>query len=359
MFRSFVQTFTRGKRYVHNHPSNRISDLIDGYRRSKVLFTAVDLKLFDHLAERSLTLNELLKKLDLSHSTALQRFLNACIGLELIEYDPDQQRYSNTNLSREYLVSSNPKTLNGYINHNNQSSYLIWHNLSKAIRDNSPQWKRIFETIKEDQFTFNTHYRDEQAEEIFMSGMHGFGFVSFPLIVESFRNQLKSFENFCDLGGATGCLAMSMAQINDKIECLVFDLPQIEKHWKKYLDPSFQHRIQFQSGDFFRDQLPKADLYGLGRILHDWTDEQGEVLLKKIYQRLPVDRGGILIAEKLLNEDKHGPVSALMQDMNMLVATVGHERSASEYEELLRKVGFRKIFVNHTRTYLDGILAFK
>lgn len=36
------------------------------------------------------------------------------------------------------------------------------------------------------------------------------------------------------------------------------------------------------SGDFFEDELPKADLYILARILHDWTDERVNFLLKKI-----------------------------------------------------------------------------
>ena len=36
------------------------------------------------------------------------------------------------------------------------------------------------------------------------------------------------------------------------------------------------------TGDFFKDQLPKADLYILARILHDWTDEKVHALLRKI-----------------------------------------------------------------------------
>ena len=36
------------------------------------------------------------------------------------------------------------------------------------------------------------------------------------------------------------------------------------------------------TGDFFKDALPKADLYILGRILHDWTDEKVHALLSKI-----------------------------------------------------------------------------
>ncbi len=36
------------------------------------------------------------------------------------------------------------------------------------------------------------------------------------------------------------------------------------------------------TGDFFKDELPKADLYILARILHDWPDEKVHILLSKI-----------------------------------------------------------------------------
>lgn len=36
------------------------------------------------------------------------------------------------------------------------------------------------------------------------------------------------------------------------------------------------------TGDFFEDELPKADLYILARILHDWPDEKVHVLLRRI-----------------------------------------------------------------------------
>lgn len=36
------------------------------------------------------------------------------------------------------------------------------------------------------------------------------------------------------------------------------------------------------TGDFFKDDLPKADLYILARILHDCSDEKLDILLSKI-----------------------------------------------------------------------------
>ena len=81
-------------------------------------------------------------------------------------------------------------------------------------------------------------------------------------------------------------------------------------------------RIELIAGDFFGDDLPEADLYSVGQILHDWSEDKIERLLDKISGRLPAG-GGLLIAEKLLDPDKKGPVAGHMQSLNMLICTEG------------------------------------
>lgn len=344
-----------------NPDPNEILSLIDGYRCSKVLFTAVDFKLFDYLITQPLSLEELANKLNLPHLSSFERFLNACISLKLLKYDKINNKYSNTQLSEKYLTSTSPTTLNGYINHNNQSSYSIWNNLPDAIRQNSPQWKQTFEKIKDEKFTFNVFYRDDNAETIFMSGMHGLGLTCFPSVLASLDN-LQQFKTFCDLGGATGCLAICACEVNPNLQAIIFDLPRIEKHAVRYINQTsseIRNRICFQSGDFFIDSFPQVDLFGLGRILHDWNDEQCYKLLKKIYQTLPDKNGAILIAEKLFNQDKTGPIGVNMQDLNMLLSTTGRERTCSEYTDMLKKVGFKNIKCQQTGTYLDAIIGYK
>jgi acetylserotonin N-methyltransferase len=105
--------------------------------------------------------------------------------------------------------------------------------------------------------------------------------------------------------------------------------------------PAFQ-RMEVVAGDFFEDELPEADLYYVGRILHDWTESKIERLLSRIFDRLPAG-GALLIGEKLLEEDGVGPVAANMQSLNMLIVTEGRERSLSEYTRLLRRAEFHAV----------------
>lgn len=41
--------------------------------------------------------------------------------------------------------------------------------------------------------------------------------------------------------------------------------------------------MYFQTGDFFRDNIPEANLYILSRVLHDWSEEKVHILLSKIF----------------------------------------------------------------------------
>jgi len=64
-------------------------------------------------------------------------------------------------------------------------------------------------------------------------------------------------------------------------------------------------------------------------------------------------------AEKLIHEDRSGPIGAHLQSLSMLVVTEGRERSLSEYTALLKEAGFAEVEGRQTGTYLDAILARK
>ena len=81
-------------------------------------------------------------------------------------------------------------------------------------------------------------------------------------------------------------------------------------------------------------------------------------LLSRVFESLPPG-GAILIAEKILNEDKSGPLWAQMQSLNMLTCTEGKKRTLREYSDLLTQVGFVDVQGRTTPSPLDAILAIK
>uniref|UniRef100_A0A8C2FZ48 Acetylserotonin O-methyltransferase-like n=1 Tax=Cyprinus carpio TaxID=7962 RepID=A0A8C2FZ48_CYPCA len=87
--------------------------------------------------------------------------------------------------------------------------------------------------------------------------------------------------------------------------------------------------------DFFKDDLPKADLYILARILHDWSDEKLHIFL---------------------DEERKRPSRALLQALSM---TEGKQRITTEYRDLLEKHGFTAKHIKHADNLLDAMLFLK
>lgn len=71
--------------------------------------------------------------------------------------------------------------------------------------------------------------------------------------------------------------------------------------------------------------------------------------------------GALLVLEKMLNEEKDGPMMTLLFDLGMLMLNEGRERTAQEYKTLLSKHGFQDIQVKvlEKSQYRDAILARK
>jgi acetylserotonin N-methyltransferase len=303
--------------------SNTVLDLIDAFRRSKTMFAAVELGIFD--GQRPEDCKE------------LGRLLDACVSLRLLEKTGDI--YSNTPETDKYLRSDSPDTMAGYVRYSNDVLYPMWGHLEDAVREGGHRWKQSFGFEGP---IFSHFFRSEQAMREFQRGMHGFGRLSSPAVVSAF--DLSRFRRLIDLGGGTGHLAEAARERYPHIDAKVFDLPGVAKMFPGTI-----------AGDFFTDPLPLADLYSLGRILHDWSEEKIGMLLAKIYTALPAG-GGLLIAEKLLEPQY---VSGHMQSLNMLIVTEGRERSAAEYGRLLRAAGFTQVDSRHTGTPVDAILAIK
>jgi acetylserotonin O-methyltransferase len=328
-----------------------VIELIEAFRRSKAMFAAVALGVFDHLQIRPCAADTLAAQLQVE-AEPLQRLLEACVGLKLLRQN--QTGYENEPVASAYLCRENERSLAGYILYSNEVLFPLWSHLEDAIREGTPRWKQSFGT---EGGIFDHFFRTEEAKQTFLRGMHGLGVLSSPKVVEAF--DLVRFRKLVDLGGATGHLAITACEHYPHLRAVVFDLPQVIEAARVEVDKSrASQRIDMLAGDFFRDELPEADLFAMSRILHDWPEQKIDPLLSKIYERLP-SGGGILLAEKLLNEDKSGPISAQLQSLNMLVCTEGKERTLGEYRALLAKAGFEDVRGRLTGSPLDAVLAVK
>jgi len=334
----------------HSDPTPVI-DLISAFRRSQTMFTAVALGIFDRLAAEAKSAETLAAE-TATNLRALRRLLDGCTGLGFLE--KSDGRYANTAVAQDYLRKDSPETLAGYILYSKEALYPMWAHLDDALREGTPRWQQTFGI---DGGIFSGFFRTPQAKHEFLLGMHGFGRISSPAVVRVFN--LGRFRRLADLGGATGHLAIAACERYGSLQGVVFDLAEAVAEARPHIQASSAaDRLEALAGDFFTDPLPPADIYALGRILHDWGDEKIGVLLRKIHAALPPG-GAILLAETLLDDDHCGPVPSLMQSLNMLVCTEGRERSVAEYRELLTAAGFTDVEGRRTGAPLDAVLAIK
>jgi acetylserotonin N-methyltransferase len=328
-----------------------IIDLIEGFRRSKTMFTAVSLGIFDRLHDAPATAAVMASAVE-ADPDAMGRLLDACAALGLLR--KHDGAYSNEPAADVYLRAASPHTLRGYVRYSDEALYPMWRRLDDAVREGSHRWTQTFGVQAG---LFGHFFRTEEAMHDFLIGMHGFGMITSPAVVAAF--DLGRFRKLVDLGGATGHLTIAACERYPELQGVVFDLPAVTAAAREHLAASpARDRIELVAGDFFKDELPEADLFAMGRVLHDWKEPQIASLLDRIYHRLP-DGGGLLLAEWLLNEDGVGPVSANLQSLNMLVCTEGKERSAGQYDRLLRAAGFSQVGARRTGTTLDAVLAIK
>ncbi len=328
-----------------------VLDLLEAFRRSKTMFAAVALGLFDSLERGPKSCSGLAEELKLDPD-ALERLLDACVGLQLLDRRGDV--YENTLVASTYLCTQSPARLTGYISYSNTVMWKLWANLEDAVREGTNRWQQ---TYGWEGPIFSHFFRTEDALRGFLMGMHGYGLISSPQVVAAF--DLGRFRRLVDLGGATGHLAIAACRRYPNLRAVVFDLAGALPLAREIVGAStVADRIELVAGDFFADSLPEADLYALGRILHDWTEAKILDLLRRIFDRLPPG-GAVLIAEKLLDDDKRGPRWAQMQNLNMLTCTEGKERTLTEYQALLRQVGFTQVSGRQTPAPLDAVLAVK
>jgi 2-polyprenyl-3-methyl-5-hydroxy-6-metoxy-1,4-benzoquinol methylase len=146
-----------------------------------------------------------------------------------------------------------------------------------------------------------------------------------------------------DVGTAQGDLAVQIAQANDHITGIGFDLPEVGPIFEEYVEENkLSKRLTFKGGSFFTDELPKADVVLMGHILHDWDLEQKKMLLRKSYAALPPD-GAVVVYESIIDDDRSKNAFGLMMSLNMLIETKGgFDYTGADCMGWMKEAGFRE-----------------
>src|SRR4051812_45491967 len=109
-----------------------VLDLLAAFRRSKAMFAAVSLGVFEALDSGPKMLPDLAHQLG-ADPDALGRLLDACVGLQLLRKQGDH--YENAPDATAYLTPTSPHRLTGYITYSNDVLWKLWGDLEDAVRE--------------------------------------------------------------------------------------------------------------------------------------------------------------------------------------------------------------------------------
>jgi SAM-dependent methyltransferase len=306
---------------------------------AKTLLSAVELGVFDALAEGPATLAALTKTLGL-HNRSARDFFDALVAMKMLERDAGG-RYSNTRETDYFLVRARRTYVGGLLEMANARLYSSWGNLSEALKTG----KRQSEKANGDDL-FAALYADPDRLRGFLAAMSGVSAAAAQAIAEKFP--WSQYETFVDVGAAQGMVPVTIAKAHPHLTGGGFDLSQVGPIFEEYVATNgLSRRLRFYPGDFFEDDLPAADVIIMGHILHDWDLAQKRLLLKKAHDALR--RGGALIVyEALIDDDRRENVFGLLMSLNMLIETSGgFDFTGADCQGWMTDAGFKTTRVEH------------
>jgi hypothetical protein len=299
---------------ANNTTHDRIIQLAIGFWASKVLLSAVELGVFGAFRDGPLNVFELRTRLGL-HERSARDFFDALVALGMLQRD-GAGLYSNSEEAELFLNPTKPGYMGGLIEMLNARLYGFWGSLTEALRTGEPQ-----NEAKHGGDLFGALYTDPERLESFLRAMGGQALPVARVLARSFPWQ--NVRTVVDVGTAQGCVPVELALAHPHLAGGGFDLPPVGPIFSRYVaSHGLSERLHFTPGDFFSDDLPRADVLVMGMILHDWDLPTKRILIGKAHAAL--EKGGSLIVyEFLIDDERRTHLPGLLMSLNMLIETRG------------------------------------
>jgi SAM-dependent methyltransferase len=210
-----------------------------------------------------------------------------------------------------------------------------WKELEYCVRTGQPAFRKT--SPDGDAFS---HMDPEQAK-VFDDAMATFAPAIAAAIAAAY--DFSALGTLVDVGGGNGALLIGILGAHPRLRGVVFDRPEpAERARKKLAETGLESRCQVVAGDFFEAVPSGGDAYILKHVIHDWVDERAVTILRNC-RRAMGPKARLLIAEGVypprIDRSLEGR-GAAANDVNMLVATGGRQRSESEFRSLYEAAGF-------------------
>jgi precorrin-6B methylase 2 len=326
-----------------------------GFWASKTLLTAVKLGLFTLLAERPRTGKEIKYELCIQER-GLYDFLDALVALGLLQRTGIKENavYKNSAESNQFLDKNKLSYVGGMLEMANNRLYPFWNFLEEGLRTGNPQ----NETRTGGNSLFEEIYSNVDKTREFVNAMSGIQAGNFITLARDF--DFSAYRTLCDIGGAGADLSAQVALHNSNMNCISFDLPPVSPIAQENISKmGLASRIKIVSGDFLKDNFPKADVITMGNILHGFGTKTKKQLISKAFDALP-DGGTLIAIENIIDDERRDNAFGLMMSLNMLIESAeGYDYTAAEFNEWAREAGFKKTSLMPLTGPASAVIAIK
>jgi SAM-dependent methyltransferase len=307
----------------------QIMSMVRGFQVAKMLMVAVDLGVFDFLAEpKSAVQTAAWLKAD-PRATGI--FLNGLVGLELLDKNGDN--FKNSALAARYLVQGSENYRGAIVKHIEHTWDRGWNDLKQTILVGHPS------EVETEKWVDGRPERDEDSVRAFIWGMHAIARDLAPKVAAML--DFTGVRRLLDLGGGPATYAITFAQANPELKATVFDLPMpIEIARENIANNGLTERVDTLAGNFLKDDIGTGyDFIWISQILHSQDEEQSRFIIAKAVAAL--NPGGTLaIQDFYLNPGGASPTGAAMFGVHMLAVTPrGRAYTHAEVAEWMQAAG--------------------
>jgi len=308
-----------------------LEEMLGGFRNAALLYVAAKLGVADALADGPRTAAELAARCG-AHAEALHRVLRGLVLLDVVRERGDGR--FELGPAGEWLRSDREGSLRGWAILCGEEYMPAWGNLLHSARTGA--------TAFDDAFGMSPWEHRRQAPELgahFNAWLAGATARAAEAIARAW--DFSRFATIADVGGGTGALLATILRAHPTTRGVLVDQPSVADDARAFLRASgVADRCRFEAADFFERVPVGADLYMLKSVIHDWDDERGVAILRNCRAACG-DGGTLMLVERVLPKRAADDPRAVMLDLHMMAVTGGRERTAEEYDDLLRRGGFR------------------
>lgn len=306
-----------------------LRQMIDGYRVSKIICVAAELRLADHLANGPKDCEELARASKMS-APALYRLLRALASVGVLA-EVREGRFAATPRG-DLLRQDAPGSLRAWAVFSRRM-YRNWAELDHSIATGETAFDLLHGM---DAWSYRAQNQEE--ERVFNDAMSALVALLAQSVATSY--DFSRFGTIVDVGGGQGALLMRILQVHSAARGILFDVPGAIREAPALLDSAgVGARCEFVAGSFFDSVPAQGDVYILSRVLHDWDDARVAQILTTLRRSMQEGKT-LLVIERVLDPDKPTP-EATLSDLNMMVSNGGRERTEREYSRLLAAGGFK------------------